>query len=472
MLAYNLHLEKTAYMPDLSNQGLKRQTQGDSSFFDLLQTEIKAKQSEETKEPRDGQKITTESQKTQIKTGENLEERDVPVAKNNESESKAAQEQAQVKEFEEDSLFIDRGLQEKAIADSEFIDLNALDEKISPKNVNESLSLENESKMPLVLEDLNEVSEELVDLNDAQLAYLLKEARSEDEVDISQDSHIHASLESLFFDESSSSLKDISKDDEEALLQRLLTGAVDLSLLQDDFSDAALEAEDSKTLGVQNAEKMLFGSENAIISVVDERTSSKEAKKTDQFVKSIQFETDGKTANVLMSLPSQAEAVGFGSEKESANHFQTMLANELKNSATDLVKTGSIILKDNNSGLINLFLKPEALGDVKIRLNISDTLISAKIIVDSQEALNAFKDSIGALKQAFEQGGFDTGSFDLSWSGQGGSGQEKNEHNAKAHFYSDALPELVQDELESNERILALMKNAIQYGTSIVNVIA
>ena len=459
-------------MPDLSNQGLKRQTQGDSSFFDLLQTEIKAKQSEETKEPRDGQKTATESQKTQSKTDENLAEKDLPVAKNNESESKATQAQAQVKEAEEDSRFIDRGLQEKAIADSEFIDLNALEEKISPKNVNESLSLENESKMPLVLEDLNEVSEELVSLNDSQLAYLLKEARSEDEVDISQDSHIHASLESLFFDESSSSLKDISKDDEEALLQRLLTGSIDLSLLQDDFSDAALEVEDSKTLGVQNAEKMLFGSENAIISVVDERTSSKEAKKTDQFVKSIQFETDGKTANVLMSLPSQAEAVGFGSEKEVSSRFQTMLANELKNSATDLVKTGSIILKDNNSGLINLFLKPEALGDVKIRLNISDTLISAKIIVDSQEALNAFKDSIGALKQAFEQGGFDTGSFDLSWSGQGGSGQEKNEHNAKAHFYSDALPELVQDELESNERILALMKNAIQYGTSIVNVIA
>lgn len=459
-------------MPDLSNQGLKRQTQGDSSFFDLLQTEIKAKQSEETKEPRDGQKTATESQKTQSKTDENLAEKDLPVAKNNESESKATQAQAQVKEAEEDSLFIEIDLQEKALVDSEFIDLNALDEKISPKNVNESLSLENESKMPLVLEDLSDVSEELVDLNDAQLAYLLKEARSEDEVDISQDSHIHASLESLFFDESSSSLKDISKDDEEALLQRLLTGAVDLSVLQDDFSDAALEVEGSKTLGVQNAEKMLFGSENAIISVVDERTSSKEAKKTDQFVKSIQFETDGKTANVLMSLPSQAEAVGFGSEKESANHFQTMLANELKNTATDLVKTGSIILKDNNSGLINLFLKPEALGDVKIRLNISDTLISAKIIVDSQEALNAFKDSIGALKQAFEQGGFDTGSFDLSWSGQGGSGQEKNEHNAKAHFYSDALPELVQDELESNERILALMKNAIQYGTSIVNVIA
>ena len=459
-------------MPDLSNQGLKRQTQGDSSFFDLLQTEIKAKQSEETKEPRDGQKTATESQKTQSKTDENLAEKDLPVAKSNESESKATQAQAQVKEFEEDSLFIETDLQEKAIADSEFIDLNALDEKISPKNVNESLSLENESKLPLVLEDLNEVSEELVGLNDAQLAYLLKEARSEGEVDISQDSHIHASLESLFFDESSSPLKDISKDGEEALLQRLLTGAVDLSLLQDDFSDAALEAEDSKTLGVQNAEKMLFGSENAIISVVDERTSSKEAKKTDQFVKSIQFETDGKTANVVMSLPSQAEAVGFGSEKESASRFQTMLANEIKNSATDLVKTGSIILKDNNSGLINLFLKPEALGDVKIRLNISDTLISAKIIVDSQEALNAFKDSIGALKQAFEQGGFDTGSFDLSWSGQGGSGQEKNEHNAKAHFYSDALPELVQDELESNERILALMKNAIQYGTSIVNVIA
>ena len=217
MLAYNLHLEKTAYMPDLSNQGLKRQTQGDSSFFDLLQTEIKAKQSEETKEPRDGQKTATESQKTQSKTDENLAGKDLPVEKNNESESEVAQEQAQVKGFEEDSRFVEIDLQkidlqEKAIVDSDFIDLNTFDERISPKNMTESLALENESKLPFVLEEQSESAEELVDLNDSQLAYLLKEARSEDEVDISQDSRIHASLESLFFDESSSSLKDISKD--------------------------------------------------------------------------------------------------------------------------------------------------------------------------------------------------------------------------------------------------------------------
>ena len=59
MLACNLHLEKTAQLPELSNQGLKRQNQGDSSFSRILQNEMESssKQIQKTKEPKEGQKI-------------------------------------------------------------------------------------------------------------------------------------------------------------------------------------------------------------------------------------------------------------------------------------------------------------------------------------------------------------------------------------------------------------------------------
>ena len=74
-----------------------------------------------------------------------------------------------------------------------------------------------------------------------------------------------------------------------------------------------------------------------------------------------------------------------------------MLSNQIQNNATEFVKTGSIILRDNNSGTINLVLHPEELGNVKISLEMNDKLVSARITVASEEAYQAFKESISSL---------------------------------------------------------------------------
>lgn len=96
--------------------------------------------------------------------------------------------------------------------------------------------------------------------------------------------------------------------------------------------------------------------------------------------------------------------------------FQAMLSNTVQANAPEIVKAGNMVLKDNNSGSINLILKPESLGNVKISLNLSDKLVSGQITVASREALDAFRESIDSIKQAFTQSGFDTGSFDLNFS--------------------------------------------------------
>lgn len=472
MLADNLHLEKTAQLPELSAQGLKRQNQGDSSFFAVLQKEMDrpVPKAEKTNEARDGQKeLNTE--KTQAKKAERS-----MSEKSSETESSVSNKTEDTQVLEK-SLHLDQDSIEALLEDKSLLQ-KALDNDVEAKLLDENLALRKK---------LDISNEDEISLNDFQIEYLMEEMSEENEenfkdglrfdkigfekqANLEDGFDVDSSLAFLEPEENRSKIKALSSEEQEALLQKLLTGSANIQNLED------IEEEIESLTEPFGIEKdiPLFGKENALISVIDERTPSNEKKETG-FTKSIQFDAKNQSASISLSLDPQnnlSKEVGFGNDKESANRFQSMLSQEIKNSASDLVKTGSIILKDNNAGLINLILKPESLGDVKIRLQISDTLISAKILVDSKEALQAFKESLGTLKAAFEQGGFETGNFDLSWSGQGESGQGKNEQNAKAHFYADSLPELVQEAQETDEKILALMKNALQYGTSIVNVVA
>lgn len=479
MLAYNLHLEKTAQLPELSNQGLKRQNQGDSSFFAVLQKEMDRPdpKAEKTNEARDGQKELN-AEETQAKKAERS-----MSEKSSETESSVSNKTEDTQVLEK-SLHLDQDSIEALLEDKSLLQIGL--DKDAEAIIFDKISAENERFH--LGENFDLAHEDEISLNDFQIEYLMEEMSEENEesfkdglrfdknsfekqANLEEGIEVDSSLAFLVEpEENRSKIKALSSEEQEALLQKLLTGSANIQNLED--IEAEIESL-TEPFGIEK-EIPLFGKENALISVIDERTPSNEKKETG-FTKSIQFDAKNQSASISLSLDPQnslSKEVGFGNEKEIENRFQSMLSQEIKNSASDLVKTGSIILKDNNAGLINLILKPESLGDVKIRLQISDTLISAKILVDSKEALQAFKESLGTLKAAFEQGGFETGNFDLSWSGQGESGQGKNEQNAKAHFYADSLPELVQEAQETDEKILALMKNALQYGTSIVNVVA
>ena len=123
------------------------------------------------------------------------------------------------------------------------------------------------------------------------------------------------------------------------------------------------------------------------------------------------MELAAKAQENITSSSSQAAAA-------SGSDFQQMLSNAVQDNAPDFVKAGNIVLKDNNQGTINLVLKPEGLGNVKISLNLDDKNLSAQITVQTKEAMDAFRESIQSLKQAFTESGFETGSFDLNFSNQ------------------------------------------------------
>lgn len=166
-----------------------------------------------------------------------------------------------------------------------------------------------------------------------------------------------------------------------------------------------------------------------------------------------------------------SSAVAGGKE----SNFSTLLSNQLQNNAAELVQTGSIILRDGNMGTINLILHPEELGNVKISLELNDKMVSAQIRVASEEAFQAFKDSIASLKQAFADSGFDTGAFDLSWSGNGQQQQSGQQQSNQGHIaFADTLygEMLAEDSVDSGVEGEILQKTYSDSSQVAVNIMA
>lgn len=173
------------------------------------------------------------------------------------------------------------------------------------------------------------------------------------------------------------------------------------------------------------------------ISVVDERTP--ELADETKTVTMTSF--DGKDSAEMSLNLGQKAAEQFAQDNQTGAYtgnieagltrtdFASMVSDEIKSNAGEFVKTGSIVLQNNNKGSINLILQPEQLGNVKIHLELSDNQITGKIVVATKEAYDAFKQSMNDLKQAFIASGFDTNGFDLTWAGSQGSSQQGNPEN-------------------------------------------
>lgn len=196
------------------------------------------------------------------------------------------------------------------------------------------------------------------------------------------------------------------------------------------------------------------------IQVLDLRTGEQPVEKGESkgFVKELSFDDKGNAQVSLSLMPSKegassSELVDGIAKKD----FASMLSRELESSAGELVKTGSIVLQNNNKGSINLILHPEELGNVKIKLELSENQVSGKIVVASQEAFEAFKESISAIKEAFSASGFETGGFELAWGGNGNGGSQDQSHqrqefvqegtiNERGMTYVDSMPDIALDE--------------------------
>ena len=131
----------------------------------------------------------------------------------------------------------------------------------------------------------------------------------------------------------------------------------------------------------------------------------------------------GSTLDITFNLNqeqqlSQAAQQGILSTSDQAaagdsSTFQKMFSNQILTQAPEFVKAGAIILRDNDDGTINLNLKPETLGNVKITLHVTDKGIEGQIVVASR------------------QSGFDAATLTLSLSNGSADGGQLARGNAR-----------------------------------------
>ena len=453
MQALNLRPEPVAPQINATeqrtSQGASRSSQDESSF----EVALKKAQKELDDEKLSSEKTETAEENVTTKTTEG----------NKTNISQEVEEQSSVENSE--TLFVKNS---KTLENEE---LNLISEEISENlegqseelNLLLNQKLNSSEEVSKIDEMLKKTSKKLENKN-----LSLKETKEFDLSAIIQNS----SNKKIKIDEEKEELLDDKLSTQE-LLNSILTGKTELTEKTDiqNISVLAQDVSAEVTNEFAKAESVKTEKKQPVISVIDERTVTSEGKEQGNFVTSI-TQTGDNSAQMSMNLaPNAQQNIQFdGIVNQGATQktdFSSMLSSEIQNNAYEFVKAGSMVLKDNNSGTINLILHPDELGSVKIQLELSDKLIAGKIVVATKEAYEAFNSSLNSLKEAFNASGFESSNFDLSWSGQESSSNQDETKNSYGFYYEKNLTEVVEDSYG-----MELVRDTIMYGSSLINMMA
>ena len=453
MQALNLRPEPVAPQINATeqrtSQGASRSSQDESSF----EVALKKAQKELDDEKLSSEKTETAEENVTTKTTEG----------NKINISQEVEEQPSVKNSE--TLFVKNS---KTLENEE---LNLISEEISENlegqteelNLLLNQKLNSSEEVSKIDEMLKKTSKKLENKN-----LSLKETKEFDLSAIIQNS----SNKKIKIDEEKKELLDDNLSTQE-LLNSILTGKTELTEKTDiqNISVLAQDVSAEVTNEFAKAESVKTEKKQPVISVIDERTVTSEGKEQGNFVTSI-TQTGDNSAQMSMNLaPNAQQNIQFdGIVNQAATQktdFSSMLSSEIQNNAYEFVKAGSMVLKDNNSGTINLILHPDELGSVKIQLELSDKLIAGKIVVATKEAYEAFNSSMNALKEAFNASGFESSNFDLSWSRKESSSNQDETKNSYGFYYEKNLTEVVEDSYG-----MELVRDTIMYGSSLINMMA
>ena len=231
-----------------------------------------------------------------------------------------------------------------------------------------------------------------------------------------------------------------------AAFDAVAESAVSMQAQESSFGQTEAKAGDqSRQFQTEELQSLESTSKGSKFTIVDNRSidaKREAAKEAPVELKAESVKQHGNTLDITFNL-NQEQELAVTAEQNilstsdqaaagDASSFQRMLSNQLLNQAPEFVKAGSIILRDNDNGTINLNLKPEALGNVKITLHVTDKGIEGQIVVASKEAFEAFNQNMDNLKQSFRQSGFDAANLSLSLAdGSAAQGDQLAQGNAR-----------------------------------------
>jgi flagellar hook-length control protein FliK len=136
---------------------------------------------------------------------------------------------------------------------------------------------------------------------------------------------------------------------------------------------------------------------------------------------------DMKDAHSVAQNAGQNTQQNLSFSNQAKGSMENFLARELHSNLNgDIVRQAQLQLRSSNEATIKLALKPESLGNVKIRLEMTENKVTGKIIVESEEALRAFNEEVHNIEEAFRDSGFAGASIETHLAESGGGGQRGN----------------------------------------------
>ena len=96
--------------------------------------------------------------------------------------------------------------------------------------------------------------------------------------------------------------------------------------------------------------------------------------------------------------------------------FMERLQGQLRDTRnTRIVQHARFLLRNNrNDGEIRLLLKPEQLGKVRVQLQLLDSRITGRIIVENSAVRDVFEQNIGNLQREFREQGFESAGIEVA----------------------------------------------------------
>lgn len=401
-----------------------------------------------------------------------------------EKESKTSESESVRKEISkvEDDLESEKELEsnKKEISEENLIQKNdeILSAELIPSQNPQIQNIINENTNPLneeitfvSLEESNLLVEDIV-LDENQISYLKLNDSSKDDFDILLDN-----VENYVYNSEEVSLnsaQNLSVDEPFEFLE-------EMSLTQEfSFSNEIIPEENIALINnsKENSEsenslfKFLTGgknlSTNQVFTVIDERDLENKIASFEN-AEGNDFNSLDFTVNLSEGIKENILSTNSQTASASSSTFQQALTQQIQNFAPDFVKAGTFILKNNDSGTINLNLNPESLGNVKLHLELSDNVITGQITVSSKEAYESFKQNIENFKQAFLNNGFEDVSFNLSFASNTGSGDFQNENKGflQEYFAGNAYKDYISGESVEDLSGLTIENNSIFTDTRI-----
>ena len=267
-----------------------------------------------------------------------------------------------------------------------------------------------------------------------------------------------------------------TSEDKQAMISSLKNAGKENKQSGSEFAHNKREERSSEGGGRLDEMRKLSRRERIAFEVRDQRTTS-DAPQSRTFMMTEASATrvnDASVSEMTLELRLPDFNAGQSSqttwEVKSATAMENMLARELhQNLNGDIVRHASVALRDGGESVIRLALRPESLGNVKIRLEMTDNKITGVILVESDEAMNAFRKELAALEQAFKESGFADANLELSLSYDGKNQWQQQEENSfatgmAALVYEDSLRNSADMEFEAQTDVFGRITNGERSG--------